>query len=289
MSAEHNRHKFVFVGEIAASLPMFMLMLCFSGCSCRLNVPEPGIRNQSKASMMLNGHAFELRLSKPPGVSPKNVLVIYATGDGGWFGLGTDVFNWLASWNYPVAGFSSRSYLHNLNHISESGTTTPELLAKDYDDIIAFAEHQLGLPDSTQIILVGMSRGAGFSVVAAGAGIMRRPVAGLLAIALIKEEEHVLHPQRRRNPAAGQSRLSQVVVDTYRYLNRLDPFPLMVLQSTHDGYLSAGDARKLFGPDTELRKLHAVEATNHSFHNGCQSLHQEMHDALQWFVSTLHK
>jgi pimeloyl-ACP methyl ester carboxylesterase len=195
----------------------------------------------------------------------------------------------VASWTYSVAGFSSRSYLHILGHLSEAGTTTPELLARDYDSIIAFAEQRLGLPASTPVILVGVSRGAGLSVVAAGAGIMHRPVAGLLAVALIKEEEHVLHSQRRGNKSDSESRLSQVAVDTYLYLNRLDPFPLMVLQSTHDGYLSAGDARNLFGPDSEMRKLRAIEATNHSFHNGCQTLNQEAENALRWIVSLLRK
>jgi pimeloyl-ACP methyl ester carboxylesterase len=275
--------------RIAFSLPMLTFMLCLSGCSCRLNVPVSGAKIQTRTSMMLNGHPFELRLSKPSSVSPENALVVYATGDGGWYGLGTDMFNWLASWNYSVAGFSSRSYLHILGHLSEAGTTTPELLARDYDSIIAFAEQRLGLPASTPVILVGVSRGAGLSVVAAGAGIMHRPVAGLLAVALIKEEEHVLHSQRRGNKSDSESRLSQVAVDTYLYLNRLDPFPLMVLQSTHDGYLSAGDARNLFGPDSEMRKLRAIEATNHSFHNGCQTLNQEAENALRWIVSLLRK
>jgi fermentation-respiration switch protein FrsA (DUF1100 family) len=74
------------------------------------------------------------------------------------------------------------------------------------------------------------------------------------------------------------------MIETYRYLNRVGPFPVMVLQSTHDGYLPADEARKLFGPDSELRKLRAVEATNHSFHNGCQTLYQDAEDALKWII-----
>jgi fermentation-respiration switch protein FrsA (DUF1100 family) len=289
MSSNHKQHKFIFVRETLSSLLVLALMLCLSGCSCRLYVPESETRIQTRASMMLNGYPFELRLSKSPGVPSENVLVIYATGDGGWSGLGTDMFNWLASWNYPVAGFSSRSYLHNLGYVSEAGTTTPRLLASDYESIIAFAERQLDLPSSTPIILVGVSRGAGLSVVAAGAGNIHKPLAGLLAIALTKEEEHVLHRERRRNPSDGQRSRSRVVIETYRYLNRLGPFPVMVLQSTHDRYLPAEEARKLFGPDSEIRKLRAVEATNHSFHNGCQILHQDAENALRWMVNLLRK
>jgi fermentation-respiration switch protein FrsA (DUF1100 family) len=237
--------------------------------------------------MKLNGHPFELRLSRPAEASAGKVLIIYATGDGGWLGLGTDIFNWLASWNYPVAGFSSRSYLHHLGYFSETETTTPRLLARDYESIIAFAEGRLGLPASTPIILVGMSRGAGLSVVAAGAGSLDQRLAGLLAIALTKEEEHVLGRTRRTTPADGRPGRPRAMIETYRYLNRVGPFPVMVLQSTHDGYLPAEEARKLFGPDSEIRKLRAVEAANHSFHNGCQTLYQYAEDALKWIVGII--
>jgi fermentation-respiration switch protein FrsA (DUF1100 family) len=283
-SLERNQHGFAFVRALGVFLPALTLMLFLSGCSCHLNVPESAAWIQTRASMKLNGVPFELRLSKPTGASSGNVLIIYATGDGGWLGLGTDIFNWLASWNYPVAGFSSRSYLHHLGYTSETETTTPRMLARDYESIIAFAESRLGLPASTPIILVGMSRGAGLSVVAAGAGSLDQRLAGLLAIALTKEEEHVLHRARRTAPANGQARRPRVMIETYRYLNRVGPFPVMVLQSTHDGYLPADEARKLFGPDSELRKLRAVESTNHGFHNGCQTLYQDAEDALKWII-----
>ncbi len=239
--------------------------------------------------MQLNGHPFELRLSKPSRPSPDDPLIVYATGDGGWFGLGTDVFNWLSDWNYPVVGYSSRSYLHNLSYVSQTVTTTPRLLARDYDSIIAFAETQLELPASTPIILVGVSRGAGLSVVAAGAGSLDRQVAGLLAIALTKQEEHVVRRARRRTTPDRRPRRSPVTIETYRYLNRLGPYPVMVLQSTHDGYLPASEARKLFGPDSEIRKLRPVDASNHSFHNGRQILYQDAEDSLKWMVGLLRK
>ncbi len=233
---------------------------------------------------MLNGHPLELRLSKPAQAHADSVLILYATGDGGWLGLGSDIFNWLASWNYPVAGFSARGYVHHLGYFSDNETTTPRLLVRDYESIIAFAEKELGLPQSTRIILVGLSRGAGLSVVAAGEGGLDQRLAGLLAIALTKEEEHVLHRARRTRSANAPPRRPRVMIETYSYLRRVAPFPVMVLQSAHDGYLPADEARKLFGPDTELRKLRAVEATNHSFHDGCRTLYQYAEDALKWIV-----
>ncbi len=264
---------------------VFVITLLSTGCSCHLNLPDHGVQVQTKARMMLDGHPLELRMSKPARTQAGSVLIIYATGDGGWLGLGTDIFNWLASWDYPVAGFSSRSYIHHLGYFSMDETTTPRLLVRDYESIISFAEKELGMPPSTKIILVGLSRGAGLSVVAAGEGGLDYRLAGLLAIALTKEEEHVLHrPRGARRSADPSARPARVMIETYSYLNRLTPFPVMVLQSTNDGYLTADDARKLFGPDTELHKLKAVVATNHSFHNGCEKLYQYAEDALKWIV-----
>ena len=234
--------------------------------------------------MTLNGQPFELRLSQPARPSANNVLIVYATGDGGWLGLGTDIFNWMAGWDYPVAGFSARSYIHNLGHNSETATTTPRLLVRDYEAIINFAEKRLGLASTTKVILAGVSRGAGFAVVAAGAGGLDQRLAGLLAIALTKEEEHVLHRARGRRSAGETASRPRVMIQTYSYLGRVDPFPVMVLQSTHDGYLTADKARELFGPDTESRKLRAVPAANHSFRHGCQTLHQDTEQALQWIT-----
>ncbi len=275
----------------AGLAPAVLFLLFLGGCSCHLNLPDHGIHVQTKARMTLDGHPLELRLSRPAQTRADKVLIIYATGDGGWLGLGSDIFNWLASWNYPVAGFSARSYVHHLGYFSEDETTTPRLLVRDYESMIAFAEKELGLPPSTRIILVGLSRGAGLSVVAAGEGGLDYRMAGLLAIALTKEEEHVLHRPRSARSANTTARPPRVMIETYKYLNRPTPFPVMVLQSTHDGYLTADEARKLFGPDTDLRKLKAVEATNHSFHNGCQKLYQYAEDAMNWMmkIAAIHR
>jgi fermentation-respiration switch protein FrsA (DUF1100 family) len=269
-------------------LPAAALLLVTLGCSCHMNLPAPIGLIKTEASMALNGHEFDLRLSKPAQAAAGDVLIIYATGDGGWLGLGGDVFQWLASWNYPIAGFSSRGYIHNLGLSSDAETTTPRRLVRDYENIIAFAETRLGLPSSTPIILVGLSRGAGFAVVAAGEGGLDQRLAGLLAIALTKEEEHVMRNRPRNARSVNNPRQRpQVMIETYTYLSRIGSLPLMVLQSTNDGYLPADAARKLFGADTDLRKLRAVEASNHSFSGGCQTLYQDTQDALKWMTGLI--
>jgi hypothetical protein len=270
---------------VPAALPFILVLV---GCSCRLDLPIARNPIKTDTSMNLNNHPFDLRLFKPTQPYAGKVLIVYATGDGGWLGIGSDIFNWLAGWNYPVVGFSSRNYVHNLGYFSDTETTTPRRLVRDYQSIISFAEGELGLPASTPVILVGISRGAGLAVVAAGEGGLNQRLAGLLAIALTKEEEHVMRNRTRRarsttDPAARQ----RVMIQTYSYLTRIGSLPLMVLQSTNDGYLPADAARQLFGPDTALRKLRPIEAGNHSFSGGCQTLYQDAEDALKWMTNLL--
>jgi fermentation-respiration switch protein FrsA (DUF1100 family) len=132
------------------------------------------------------------------------------------------------------------------------------------------------------VILVGISRGAGLAVVAAGQRVLRDRLVGVLAIALTKEEEYVRHYRVRRGTPAGTPQRELVMIETYEYLRRLSSLPVSVIQSTRDGYLPAAAARELFGPDTPDRQLHAIDALDHSFNGGRDELYQQMEQSLTW-------
>jgi hypothetical protein len=112
-------------------------------------------------------------------------------------------------------------------------------------------------------------------------------LAGVLAIGLTKEEEYVRRYVIRRgqSPKALPKRES-VAVDTYVY-KAFRVGPVSVIQSTHDHYLPAGEARKLFGQDTELREFYAIEASNHTFGGSRESLCCEIKSSLAWICALL--
>jgi fermentation-respiration switch protein FrsA (DUF1100 family) len=197
-------------------------------------------------------------------------LLLYATGDGGWRGKDLDLYRQLVSWGYPTAGFSAPQYVKHLRGDAE--TTTPARLAKDYAALIDLARQSLTLPPSTRVILVGVSRGAGLSVVAAGQRSLRGSLDGVLAMGLTKEEEHVRWLRRR----------SVADLQIYEYLPRLGSLPIAVIQSTHDNYLPAENARRLFGADTDRRRFQAIESRNHSFAGARELLYDAMHTSLTW-------
>jgi pimeloyl-ACP methyl ester carboxylesterase len=194
------------------------------------------------------------------------------------------LFEQLAAFGYPVAGFSAHAYLRNLGYVAD--TTTPGKLAHDYEQLIRFSEHALALPGSMPVVLVGNSRGSGLAVVAAGQRVVRDLISGVLAIALTGEEEYVRHYRLRRGTLpAGTPRRELVTVETYEYLPRLLSLPVAVIQSTRDGYLPAAEARRRFGPDTRTRQLHAVKSWSHSFLGARGEMYLEARRSLDWICS----
>jgi pimeloyl-ACP methyl ester carboxylesterase len=255
--------------------------LLAAGCMHRAEAPSANTPVESERYVVFYDHPLEVHLARRPRVAPGMPLLLYATGDGGWRGKDKAVYNQIITWGYPAAGFSAPDYLNHLGFVS--GTTTPARLARDYQRLIEFAKASLDLPPATPTILVGVSRGAGLAVVAAGRPETRSELAGVLAVALTKEEEYVRHYRVRRGASpSDMPRRELVEFQTYEFLDRLRSVPLVVIQSTNDSYLPAGAARELFGPDTALRRLYAIEASDHSFGGARQELYDRMASSLEW-------
>jgi fermentation-respiration switch protein FrsA (DUF1100 family) len=211
-------------------------------------------------------------------------LLVFATGDGGWHRKDLDAWKHLVSWGYPVVGFDARDYVTHLGQAN--APTTPARLAADYARIIAAARESLTLGPEHRVVLVGVSRGAGLSVVAAGAASMHAEVDGVLAVALTREEEYV-HWYSRHHARARDEMAALEMVQLYEYLPTVGDTPVAVVQSTRDHYLPAAEARELFGPNTPRRHFEAIEARNHSFGGARQDLYRAMSESLDWIDAIL--
>jgi len=233
-------------------------------------------------TVTVHSHALRLHLANPHAAAQRP-LIVFATGDGGWHRKDLDAWRHLVSWGYPAVGFDARDYVTHLGPASE--TTTPSRLAADYAVIITAAREALHLAGDHPVVLVGVSRGAGLSVVAAGQRTIRAELSGVLAVALTREEEYVKWyrhvPVRERRADAAE------MVQLYEYLPQLEDIPVSVVQSTRDNYLPASDARALFGPDTPLRRFEPIEASNHSFGGARDDLYRAMSEALDWIEGLL--
>jgi len=231
---------------------------------------------------------LQLRMARPPGPIRNRPLVLFITGDGGWRGKNLDAFRHLIRWGFPVAGLSAPDYLGHLAGGAE--TLSPAGLARDVALVIDSVRQGLDLPADGRTILVGVSRGADLTALAAAQHSLRHSISGVLVIGLTREEEYVRPHHWWRDGRAVSSTADENVhpesarlAEPYVALQRVD-VPVSLIQSSNDEYVPAAEARTLFGPDTASRRFHVIEARNHSFSNARDALYRQMAASLDWLT-----
>ena len=225
---------------------------------------------------------MDLHLAAPPRPRAPDVLVLYASGDGGWFGAATDMFRAIGAAGYNAVGLSTRTLLH-----IESSTDVPPTvagIAADYGEVIATAAAALDLPARPRIILSGWSRGASLAVLVGGSEHAPPNFAGVMAIGLAADEDLALVSDTDEEPDGEPHARGAGALDMYGLLERLGTHPCAVIQATGDGYLRASRARELFGPDTATRRFFEVDAKNHRFGGGAEELAAALRSSLEWIA-----
>jgi len=246
---------------------------------------SPANGHEWSTSMRLHGKPLELHLSAPRSPEPSRVVVLYASGDGGWFGAAVDMFHQIARAGYYAVGFSSRAFLKIER--PHGALVSPAQLADEYVEIVVQARVALGLDPTTRAVLTGWSRGAAFAVLAGSEAASRGGVLGVVAIGLA-EDENLGISSTREETDEGQSSpgKNRGAFDTYARIAGLGPLPCAVIQATRDGYLPAARARQLFGPDTPARRFYTIEARNHRFSGGKRAFDAALLDAIRWIVTS---
>jgi hypothetical protein len=242
----------------------------------------------STLSATLRGNPMELHLAVPPTPLAADVLVLYASGDGGWFGAAVDMFHAIGDAGFYAVGVSSRGLLHR----EISGHRAPGVgdLAADYQSLLDQATAALHLPADRRVVLTGWSRGASLAVLLGSPRHAPRGLAGVVAIGLSEEDNLDLRYDSDDDPPA-ETAVSQNVlrapgaVDLYGLIEALAPHRCAVIQATGDKYLSAARARALFGADTDLRRFFEVTAPNHRFSGAGPVFGDRLAEALRWIVA----
>jgi dienelactone hydrolase len=259
------------------------LELTTTGCALNPRPVEPAGVERS-ASVILHGKALDLHLSAPLGGPTADALVLYASGDGGWFGAAVDMFHRIGGAGYYTVGFSAKAFLK-----IDRRPDTPmnaEQLAAEYVQILDTARRDLHLQPGTEVILTGWSRGAAFAVLAASAQGAPRGLRGVLAIGLSEGEDLEINgPADESDDGVATEAHDHWPFEPYALMALL-PFRCAVIQATQDNFLVAARARTLFGSDTEKRRLYAVDARNHRFSGGKDAFDRALIDALGWITSS---
>jgi fermentation-respiration switch protein FrsA (DUF1100 family) len=235
---------------------------------------QPSVQAARVEAVNIRGHQQRLRIYG----TPNGVPVIVSSGDGGWIHLGPHVAEVLADKGYYVIGFDVRAYLEAFT--TRTGTLAPENEPDDYKVLIDYAAQATG----RKPVLIGVSEGAGLSVLAATGAPNRESVAGVIGLGLSNLTElgwrwkdmiiYVTH----RAPDEPTFSVASIV-------DRLKPIPLAAIHSTHDEFVPLSEVQDVLARAGGPKRLWTVSASDHRFSGSVTDFDRCLLEALNWIAS----
>ena len=226
---------------------------------------------QSRETITIRGHDQSLHLYGNRQGNP----VIVSSGDGGWIHLGPHVADVLGAHGFFVVGFDVKAYLSTFT----SGRTTlrSEEEPGDYRVLAEFTQRATG----RRPILIGVSEGAGHSVLAATDPATKAAIAGVIGLGLPDVNElgwrwkDMLIYITHRPPNEPSFSAAAVV-------NRVAPLPLAIIHSSHDEFVPVAEVERVFAKANEPKRLWVIDAGNHRFSGAVDEFDRRLLEAVAW-------
>jgi len=233
--------------------------------------PAPLLWSQNRQTVTIRGHQQSLFIYG----SPQGEPVIVSSGDGGWMHLGPHVADFLSARGFFVIGFDVKHYLTGFT--SERSTLRAEDEPADYRVLIDVAKRATGkMP-----ILIGVSEGAGLSVLAATDADTKAEIAGVIGIGLpdLNElgwrwKDMAIYLTHR---APDEPLFSAAAI-----VDRVGPIPLAAIHSRHDEFVPVADVERVLNAANEPKRLWIVDAANHRFSNNLDEFDRQLLEAIAW-------
>ena len=226
---------------------------------------------QTPQTLSIRGHDQLLKIYGPSTGDP----VIVSSGDGGWTHLGPHIADMLARRGFYVIGFDVRAYLGSFS----AGPTALDVRQepRDYAVLADFASRAAG----KKPLLVGVSEGAGLSLLAATDPATQAKIAGVIGVGLPDINE------------LGWRWKDAVIYLTHRVPNeptfstaaiaaRVSPVPLAAIHSTGDEFVPLADIRRVIDNAREPKRLWVINASNHRFSDNLTGFNAQLIDAIEW-------
>jgi pimeloyl-ACP methyl ester carboxylesterase len=226
---------------------------------------------QERRTVSIRGHAQALRIYGTPTGEP----VIVSSGDGGWMHVAPHVADFLAARGYFVIGFDVRAYLSSFT--DARSTLHAEEEPTDYRVLVDFARAQTGKAP----LLVGISEGAGLSLLAATDPTVQPLIGGVIGLGLPDMNElawrwkDALIYLTHRAPDEPSFSAASVAA-------RVSPVHLAAIHSTHDEFVPADEIARVMAAAHPPKRLWMVDAANHRFSNNQQGLDRALLEAIAW-------
>jgi fermentation-respiration switch protein FrsA (DUF1100 family) len=225
-------------------------------------------------SVTIRGHAQTLHVYGERG----GPVAIVSSGDGGWVHLGPAVAAFLASEGYFVVGFDAKAYLSGFT--TNTATLTVEDVPRDYAALVDYAAP--GAPGRP--LLVGVSEGAGLSLLAATAPDVQARVEGVIALGLPEKNE--LGWRWRDSVIYVTKKVpNEPTFSAREWAGRVAPVPLAAIHSTNDEFVPVPEVKEILANAREPKRLWVVDSKNHRFSDNQPELQRSIKEAISWTQS----
>jgi fermentation-respiration switch protein FrsA (DUF1100 family) len=222
-------------------------------------------------TVVLRGHPQLVHLYGERGGEP----VIVSSGDGGWMHLGPHVAETLAAHGYFVVGFNVKAYLSSFT--TDGRVLRVEDVPGDYAALIDYAAR--GSP--ARPLLIGVSEGAGLSVLAATDSAAKWRLAGVIALGL---------PDRNELGWRWKDSLIYVThgvpneptFSAGAIVGRMAPVPLAAIHSTRDEFVPESEVRSVMARASEPKRLWMVTASDHRFSGSVETFDRTLLESIAW-------
>ena len=244
----------------------FCLFLSPPSLATSASSPAP-----TQQAITIRGRPQVLRLYGPPEGTP----VILSSGDGGWIHLAPHVAEVLAANGYFVVGLDVKSYLSSFT--SGTNTLRPADEPGDYLVLAQFAART----SARKPILIGVSEGAGLSVLAATDPHTKAAITGVIGLGLPDVNElawrtrDMLIYLTHSIPNEPNFRALPIV-------DKVAPLPLALIHSTRDEFVAVSEIERLFQAAREPKQLWLIDASNHRFEDKLLEFDQRLLEAIAW-------
>lgn len=230
---------------------------------------------ETTLTVTLHGHPQSLRVMGRA-ATPAQVAIV-SSGDGGWMHLAPHVADLLAHRGWLVVGLDARAYISTQKGTQ---TLTPADIADDYALLLrqpVFA--------GTRPVLIGISEGAGLSVVAASSPAVQARVRGVAVLGLGERNELAWHWRD------GFIYLTKGVPDeplfyASAFVGHVAPLPLAWLRSSRDEFVPTAESDRLIGLAHEPIRSWTIDAGDHSFSANRPAFDVRLTEALDWMATT---
>ena len=204
--------------------------------------------------------------------------IVVTSGDGGWIHLGPVVAEYLASQGFFVVGFDARAYLEGFT--SGHAALKPEDEPGDFKVLADWAAQGT----SRKPILIGVSEGAGLSLLAATDPATKTAIAGVIGLGLPNTNEL---GWRWKDAVIYLTHgvPNEPTFSTAALADRVSPLPLAAIHSTRDEFVPLGEVQRVIDAAREPKRLWIIEASDHRFSDNMTELERRLLEAIAWVTS----